>query len=232
MNRQGNGALHPFNAAPGVDGSAGVAGPQGEQGPPRPSGSPGTPGTSGGTTYDDNVHWGRTVCPSVTGTGLVYRGLTAGTHFTNHGGGANYICAATEDGVQYHPEATTANSNDAVLHGTEYETFNRALNDLNQHNVPCAVCEVTSCSKQTMIPGRLTCPDTWTAEYSGWLMSERYDHRRTQFIFLDKTPESVPDETHDTNGAVMYHVEADCSTGLPCSYYDETKELSCVVSTK
>lgn len=172
------------------------------------------------------------MCPSVTGTGLVYHGLTAGTHFTNVGGGANYICAATGDDVQYHPEATTADSNDAVLHGTEYETFNRALHDLNQHNVPCAVCEVTSRSRQIMIPGRLTCPDTWTAEYSGWLMTERYDHRRTQFICLDKTPESVPDETQDTNGAVMYHVEADCSTGLPCTHYDATKELSCVVCTK
>ena len=172
------------------------------------------------------------MCPGVAGTGLVYHGLAAGTHFTERGGGANYICAATGADVQYHPEATTANSNDSVLHGTEYVTLGRALSRLHNHNAPCAVCEVTSRSKQIMIPGRLTCPDTWTTEYSGWLMTERNDHYRSTFICLDKTPEAVPGAIGDTNGAVMLHVEADCSTGLSCSDYDETKELSCVVCTK
>ena len=142
------------------------------------------------------------------------------------------ICAATGADVQYQTEATTANSNDSVLHGTEYVTLGRALSHLHNHNAPCAVCEVTSRSKQIMIPGRLTCPDTWTTEYSGWLMTERNDHYRSTFICLDKTPEAVPGAIGDTNGAVMLHVEADCSTGLSCSDYDETKELSCVVCTK
>ena len=172
------------------------------------------------------------MCPNVTGTELVYDGLTAGIHSSNQGGAANYICAVKGADAEYHPEATTQNSNHAALFGTEYETHGQALADLLNHNVPCAVCEVSSRSKHIMIPGRYTCPDTWTVEYSGWLMAESFTHYRTMFICLDKTPESLVGSTADINGALVYHVEADCGTGLPCPNYDATKELSCVVCTK
>ena len=173
------------------------------------------------------------MCPNVTGTELVYEGLTAGSHFQSSGGGANYICTATGADIEYHPEATTANLNLAVLHGTEYQpTGGQALAELIQHNAPCAVCDVSSRSRQIMIPGRFTCPDMWTVEYSGWLMSERNANHRSMHICLDKTPETVPGEGGNTNGAVLHHVEASCSTGLPCPNYDASKELACVVCTK
>ena len=174
------------------------------------------------------------MCPNITGAKLVYSGLTAGSHYPHTGGGANYVCMASGDDVEYHPESTTANQNESVLYGTEIETphSQQALRDLFQHNVPCAVCEVSSRSKQIMIPGRFTCPDTWTVEYSGWLMSERNIYHRTMYICLDKTPEEVAGAAADTNGSLMYHVEVDCSTGLPCPNYDDRKELACVVCTK
>ena len=55
------------------------------------------------------------MCPNVTGTELVYDGLTAGIHFSNQGGAANYICAVKGADAEYHPEATTQNSNHAAL---------------------------------------------------------------------------------------------------------------------
>ena len=220
----------PTTAAPGADGPDGVAGPPGEQGPPGPTGAPDTSTTSGGTTY---IRWGRTVCPNVTGTELIYEGLTAGSHYTHQGGGANYICTASGADVEYHPEATTVNRDHAILYGTEYRSQSgQALSNLLHHNVPCAVCEVSSRSKQIMIPGRYTCPDTWTVEYSGWLISDDYRHYRTMYICLDKTPETVPGTETGSTPALLYHVEADCSSGLPCPNYDATKELSCVVCTK
>ena len=173
------------------------------------------------------------MCPNITGTELVYEGLVAGSDHTHQGGGANYICTASGDDVEYHPEATTVNMNAAILYGTEYEPDSgQALINLLQHNAPCTACEVSSRSKQIMIPGRFTCPDTWTVEYSGWLMSQHYTHYRSMHICLDKTPETVIGKAANTNGALLYHVEADCSTGLPCPNYDERKELSCVVCTK
>ena len=98
------------------------------------------------------------MCPNVTGTELVYDGLTAGTHVSNSGGGANYICVVNRTDAEYYPQATTPDSNDAILHGTEYETRGRPLNDLHDHNIPCAVCEVSSRSKHIMIPGSTPVP--------------------------------------------------------------------------
>ena len=162
----------------------------------------------------------------------MYEGLMAGTLYSAQGGGANYICTASGADVEYHSEATTANTDSSTLHGAEYQFNGQALSDLMEHNAPCAVCEVSSRSKQIMIPGRYTCPDTWTVEYSGWLVAEYRTHYRTMYICLDKTPETVPGAAANTNGALMHHVEADCNTGLPCPNYDGTKELSCVVCTK
>ncbi|CAI8020385.1 Collagen alpha-6(VI) chain, partial [Geodia barretti] len=48
---------------PGAPGYQGVPGYPGPQGPPSPG--------SGGNTY---IRWGRTVCPSVSGTSMVYSG--------------------------------------------------------------------------------------------------------------------------------------------------------------
>ena len=173
------------------------------------------------------------MCPNITGTEFVYDGLAAGSWYSNKGGGANYICMANGDDVEYHAEATTANLGKSVLHGTEYQMQSgQALDHLFNHNVPCAVCEVSFRSKQLMIPGRYTCPDTWTVEYSGWLVADNNIHNRVVYICLDKTPEMVPGAGADNNGALMHHVEAACNTHLPCPKYDAKKELACVVCTK
>ena len=62
----------------------------GERGYAGDSGPPGPPGPSaGGAVY---TRWGRTTCPNVTGTQLVYAGRAAGSHYAHKGGGANYLC--------------------------------------------------------------------------------------------------------------------------------------------
>ena len=194
-----------------------------------------TLGTSGGATY---IRWGRTVCPNETGTELVYNGIAAGSLYTNAGGGANYICMANGDDVEYHDEATTANLNIATVLAVEYRMQGgQALDHLLDYTVLCAVCAVSTRSAQVMIPGRLTCPDTWTVEYTGWLVADRNNHNRAMFICLDKTPEATiktPTALQGaTTSALMHHIEAACSsTGLPCPPFDATKELSCVVCTK
>ncbi len=83
----------------GPPGSKGEPGPAG--GPPGPQGQPGTRGAtgpqgpvgpagprSGGVTY---TRWGKSSCPNITGTELVYTGRAGGTHYTHKGGAANYL---------------------------------------------------------------------------------------------------------------------------------------------
>ena len=58
----------------GRDGLPGRDGPQGPAGPPGPVGPPGP--RSGGAIY---TRWGKSSCPQVAGTELVYSGITGGS---------------------------------------------------------------------------------------------------------------------------------------------------------
>ena len=171
----------------GLQGKDGKVGPKGEQGPPGPS--------SGGVTY---VRWGRTTCPNTTGTELVYAGRAAGTSYNQNGGSSDYLCLPEEPqylsyrpGVQGH----------SPIHGGEYQTYSPPLlGDIHQHNVPCANCLRESV---LMIPARISCPATWTLEYSGYLMTERNTHHRSSAVCMDKDPETVPGEVADTDGLLV-----------------------------
>ena len=139
--------------------------------PTTPPPLPVTP-VGGGVTY---IRWGRTSCPTGDGTEDVYNGITAGSHYSHAGGGSNYICMVKE--ARYHPGAGTGSGSADYIYGTEYDTLGHGLHRLQDHNVPCAACHVTTRSAQLMIPGTDHCPGGWTSEYTGWLMSERYTHK-------------------------------------------------------
>ena len=73
--------------APGLDGTNGQKGDKGVRGDPGVVGPPGP--VSGGATY---IRWGKTSCPSITGTSLLYNGRAAKSYYNHAGGGGNYQC--------------------------------------------------------------------------------------------------------------------------------------------
>ena len=102
------------------------------------------------------------------------------------------------------------------------------------HNVPCAVCEVSTRVMHYMIPAKATCPPSWTLEYRGYIMTSYIggDRGRSPFECIDEDQESLPGSASVASGRfVLHHVEAGCS-GIPCPPYDPNKELNCVVCTK
>ena len=112
--------------------------------------------------------------------------------------------------------------------------LNHYIYSVDDHNVPCALCYVATRDTVFMIPAKVHCPTNWTVEYTGYLMTEYYTHRRSTYECVDKDPESVPgldawSTSRDT--AYFYHVEPNCS-GLPCSPYDAEKELTCAVCSR
>ena len=222
----------------GHDGAKGDKGDTGEQGPAGPQGTTGAkgdkgdtgpkgpPGSSGGGTV--YTRWGRTVCPSTSGTELVYEGLAASSYYSHSGGGANYLCTTEEP--QY--LSSTVPSSYSYLYGVEYRgpVFGHSLND---DNVPCAVCYSSQRSSKLMIPGRITCPQSWTEEYQGYLMTGHYNHERNVvYECVDEGAEAVPGEQASTIGAFFYHVGATCEKGLPCPPYVTNRAITCVVCTK
>ena len=214
------------NGRDGRDGLPGVPGPRGVMGPAGPTGAQGPPGPrSGGATY---IRWGRTTCPDTEGTELVYAGRAAGTAHTIQGGTSDYLCLPDEPEYLAFTPGLQGRSH---LHGTEYQPHDQPLNRFENHNAPCAVCHSSTRESVLMIPARLSCPNTWTLEYSGYLMSENERYYRRSTACVDKDPESIPGSSSDTNGALFYHMEATCN-GILCPPYVAEKELTCAVCTK
>ena len=199
----------------------------GERGYAGDSGPPGPPGPSmGGAVY---TRWGRTTCPNITGTQLVYAGRAVGSHYSHKGGATNYLCLPNNPSfLQY---TSGYQSEHDYIYGTEYETSNGPLSAFNDHNVPCAVCYVSTRGTVLMIPAKTTCPSSWTQEYNGYLMAEHYSHPRSTYECVDQNPESVPGGAGSQNGVSFYHVQVTCS-GIACPPYTGGRELACAVCTK
>ena len=84
---------------------------------------------------------------------LIIVGQSGGNYFTNKGGDSNYLCLPNDpdNGKPY------SNPND-VLYGAEYEVSGSykttGLDNLQENDVPCAVCRRRGKSSVLMIPGK------------------------------------------------------------------------------
>ena len=212
------------DGTPGPRGPQGPKGERGEAGQTGPAGQPGT--SSGGVTY---VRWGKSSCPNVTGTELIYAGRAAGTRYNVEGGGSTHLCMP--EVPQYTLRYRAGIQSHSIVHASEYES---PIIGTNNHNVPCAVCFASTRVAVFMLPARTSCPTGWTREYYGYLMSEmnQSGRGRTSFECVDKDQDSVSGSQANQDGNVLYHIEANCNTGLPCPPYSDSKELTCAVCTK
>ena len=163
---------------------------------------------------------------------MIYTGIAGGTWYNQEGGGANYLCMPPHP--EYSPDLYYASEVRGFAHvyGAEYES---PLHGTHNDQVPCAVCYVSTRPTVLMIPAKASCPTSWTREYYGYVMTTRRDENwgRTMFECVDRDQESLQsDVVGNTDGALFYHVEAHCGSGLPCPPYNKHQELNCVVCTK
>ena len=168
---------------------------------------------------------------------MFVQGIAAGSLYTHSGGGSNYLCMSKDP--EWGPKTTAGFQSGGHLYGAEYEIHsNDPFSKVNaqsllDNDVPCAVCLVTSRPTKLMIPAKLTCPDGWTKEYSGYLMAEHYTHKgRTTYVCMDNAPEAILGGGANKDGVLFYVIEATCGGSLPCPYYVEGWEITCVVCTK
>ena len=158
----------------------------------------------------------------------MYAGIAAGSHKDHSGGTNEYLCLPKEPEYSVYGPGIHGR---APIHGAEYRTAdNQPLPQVHNHNVPCVVC-YTIRDAVLMVPARTTCPDTWTLEYSGYLMTGYVGHQRQSVACVDDDPETVRGEAAETNGALFQYTEATCN-GIDCPPYDPQKELTCAVCTK
>ena len=112
------------------------------------------------------------------------------------------------------------------------------LHSVNEDNVPCALCYISTRVTAVMIPAKTSCPTNWTAEYTGYLisMTAAYTHYHSTYECVDKAPECVDKAVPGLGAGIsdnhwIYHVEPHWS-GLPCPPYDAEKELTCVACSR
>lgn len=181
------------------------------------------------------IRWGKSGCPST--ASKVYDGSAAAAWKNAQGGGSNYLCL-TKSPVYNEPQEGLQERS-SKLYSVEYRTGFPPLQHLNNHDVPCVVCQAKSTRVNVlMVPGRNQCPAGWTFEYGGYLMSERSSHYRTEFVCVDQKAKglnSLSSARVDGKSATMQTVEGVCSNtegGLPCPFYVNGNELTCAVCSK
>jgi hypothetical protein len=82
-----------------------------------------------------------------------------------------------------------------------------------------------------MVPGTSVCPDSYTLQYNGYLMAGRYAHpAATDYICVDGNPETIDRSYANTNGFLLYFVQAQCGS-LSCGPYVQNREITCAVCT-
>lgn len=187
-------------------------------GPPRPS---------GGVAY---TRWGRTTCRQ--GVDRVYEGLVVGSH-RQEAGSSNFLCLHREP--QFLRTSPGLTRQRGRLYGTEYEstTNTPTFSSIFRHDVPCSVCHTSGRTAKITIPGRTSCPPSWTREYYGYLMGEEYIsiHRSRVPICVDVNAESVPGSAGHNVRSLLYFIETTC-IGINCPPYSDGAEITCAVCTK
>ncbi|CAC5384863.1 unnamed protein product [Mytilus coruscus] len=104
--------------------------------------------STSGVTY---VRWGKKTCPQ--GVDMVYTGQVGGNYHTNKAGGVNNLCLPND------PENGESQKDDNdQLFGAEYEIGSSykpsgMKEDMQQKEVPCAVCHQRKKAVLLMIPG-------------------------------------------------------------------------------
>jgi len=172
---------------------------------------------------------------------VVVKGYAAWPRRYKGGGGSNFLCLPEDpqwkayvDGRQSAVGTISGVENKLRNHGGHpvFSESNNGGNPLDNYPAPCAVCYVVGRSTILMVPARTQCPDGWTTEYAGYLVSEKQSssRKRSSYICWDEAPE-VTVGLRDQDQAEIFPVEVKCGT-LPCSVYIDGREATCIVCSK
>ncbi|XP_030846962.1 short-chain collagen C4-like [Strongylocentrotus purpuratus] len=190
----------------------------------------GTPTSLPGVIY---TRWGNDVCPE--DAELIYSGSIGGAHYIQTGSGSNYLCMPDEP--IYDEVTASKDEHRAKLYTSEYEvhTAPSRIQPMHDHTPTCAVCRAPSNrTRKLMIPARNVCPSQeWRLEYAGYLMAEKYEHNRSEFVCVDREMVPKAGTMGNENGALLYMTEVRCLVGggLDCGSYIDGYEITCAVCT-
>lgn len=172
----------------------------------------------------------------------------AGHDYRSAGGGVNFQCLPADP--QYSvsaPASVPYNGLRRVSYDIHFAPKMFGSASMNQHSIPCAVCETLQRVTKLMVPAMTRCPTAdWTMEYRGYIMSAAEHFSSDEFVkdvyhsttyeCIDEKAESLTGKPQsDFSGMSMFPVRGQCSGSgalASCPPYQEGKALSCVVCSK
>ena len=186
-----------------------------------------SPLTRSGSVY---TRWGRKSCPD--GNELIHTGQAASSHYSHSGSGANTICMFDGTNATY-LNYNDGNNDHSLLYGVAFQTSGYGVNSLTSvHNqrVPCSVCFVNESYSTLTLPAKTACPSGWEKQYSGYLFSAYFNHKKEDWLCVDESPES--NGPYGSSQGLIYPVEIECGSihcGSSTTEYLGNYELTCVV---
>ena len=171
------------------------------------------------------TRWGSQSCRS--GAERIYAGVMAGSHHRHQGGGTTRLCMPFDP--QYTLTSIPGIQGYSPLDIVEYQNTVKHTG----LDIPCVVCVAPKKHLVFMLPGKTSCPASFTREYDGYLMSERNhpNHYRSTFECVDAALEGVRGSVGFQHAGWFGHTEAVCN-GLPCPPYNNHQEITCVVCSR
>ena len=117
-------------------------------------------------------------------------------------------------------ETESLTSYRSFIHSTQYASNIKVFpKDLHYYDAPCVVCFVPKVTS-VMIPAQISCPNGWTLEYSGYLMSNSEDNHSSGTVCVDGDGDNLEGSAENKGGEVLYFIVASCGASfLPCPPY-------------
>ena len=113
--------------------------------------------------------------------------------------------------------------------GLSDETLGKAVQN---HNVPCAVCQSLYRRTVLMVPAKNKCYPGWHLEYNGYLVTQHHGHKNNKVTeCLDGEAEAEEAGYREEVGASMSRVKSMVGS-LPSPPYEQVQPLTCAVCTK
>ena len=100
--------------------------------------------------------------------------------------------------------------------------------ELHGNEVPCVACLATKVESTLMLQGVAECPRDWIVVYHGYVMSENWNHLRSENICVDRHAEKLKAPIYDGKLTTLTAIEAVCH-GKSCGTEVESKAVNCVV---
>ena len=135
-----------------------------------------------------------------------------------------------------------ADEGEGYVYGFSYGSSGQGVQELvgiHGTSIPCAVCEAKTsgilaiygdfvrckCKVSSLLVslGTYKCPDRFSLEYAGYLMSNRNSHKKGEYVCVDQKAKTDTG-TGSSSGSLWVPTEYKCGS-LPCPPYTQDREV-------